>query len=194
MLERAMALSPLNEEVYSLYRNVRGGDNYTVRSGNDWFIRVCEPYAKIYKALPFAADLLTSGKVIGCIVTQKNQFPRRTLHNGNCYSSRYLFIRHRSKTFFHYIVGFDGVMYIPVHRRFFGLIFLWRNTKLPGKRSCKAVVRIKSVAHCDIYNLVVCSLQGFGSIGQAQGCPCDSLIPCSLRYVSSPSGRFMTKS
>lgn len=31
-----------------LYRSVRSGDNYSARSGNDWFIRVCEPYAKKY--------------------------------------------------------------------------------------------------------------------------------------------------
>lgn len=48
MLEKAMALSPLDEEIYFLYRTVRGGDNYSARSGNDWFIRVCEPYAKKY--------------------------------------------------------------------------------------------------------------------------------------------------
>lgn len=46
MLEKAMELSPLDEEVYSLYRNVRGGSEYKHHSDNDWFIRVCEPYAK----------------------------------------------------------------------------------------------------------------------------------------------------
>lgn len=48
MLEKAMELSPLDEEVYSLYRAVRGGSEYKYHSDNDWFIRVCEPYAKKY--------------------------------------------------------------------------------------------------------------------------------------------------
>ncbi len=48
MLEKAMELSPLDEEVYSLYRAVRGGSDYKYHSDNDWFIRVCEPYAKKY--------------------------------------------------------------------------------------------------------------------------------------------------
>lgn len=48
MLERAMKLTPLDEEVFSLYRMVRGGQADVVRSGNDWFIRICEPYAKEY--------------------------------------------------------------------------------------------------------------------------------------------------
>lgn len=46
MLEKAMELSPLDEEIYSLYRGVRGGSEYKQHSDNDWFIRVCEPYAK----------------------------------------------------------------------------------------------------------------------------------------------------
>lgn len=48
MLEKAMELSPLDEEIYSLYRGVRGGSEYKYHSDNDWFIRVCEPYAKKY--------------------------------------------------------------------------------------------------------------------------------------------------
>ncbi len=48
MLEKAISLSPLDEELYELYRQVRGGASYTARSGNDWFIRVCEPYAEKY--------------------------------------------------------------------------------------------------------------------------------------------------
>ena len=48
MLEKAMVLRPLDEEIYSLYRNVRGGSEYKHHSDNDWFIRVCEPYAKKY--------------------------------------------------------------------------------------------------------------------------------------------------
>lgn len=48
MLEKAMEHSPLDEEIYALYRNVRGGSIFFTRSGNDWFIRVCEPYAKKY--------------------------------------------------------------------------------------------------------------------------------------------------
>lgn len=48
MLEKAMEVSPLDEEVYSLYRGVRGGSDYKQHSDNDWFIRVCEPYARKY--------------------------------------------------------------------------------------------------------------------------------------------------
>jgi transcriptional regulator with XRE-family HTH domain len=42
MLEKAISLAPTDEELYGIYRRVRGGDNYTARSGNDWFIRFCE--------------------------------------------------------------------------------------------------------------------------------------------------------
>lgn len=48
LLEKAMNLSPLDEEIFALYRNVRGGSEYTHHSDNDWFIRVCEPYARKY--------------------------------------------------------------------------------------------------------------------------------------------------
>ena len=48
MLEQAMELAPLDEEVYGLYRSVRGGSEYKYHSDNDWFIRVCEPYARKY--------------------------------------------------------------------------------------------------------------------------------------------------
>ena len=46
MLERAMEHSPLDEEIFNLYRQVRGGGVYKAHSDDDWFIRVCEPYAK----------------------------------------------------------------------------------------------------------------------------------------------------
>lgn len=45
-LERAMEISPMDEEIYTLYRAVRGGDEYKYHSDNDWFIRVCEPIAR----------------------------------------------------------------------------------------------------------------------------------------------------
>lgn len=48
MLEQAMEIAPLDEEVYALYRSVRGGGEYKYHSDNDWFIRVCEPYARKY--------------------------------------------------------------------------------------------------------------------------------------------------
>ncbi len=48
MLERAMTASPTDPEIYRLYRQIRGGDRQMVVSGNDWFIRVCEPYAQKY--------------------------------------------------------------------------------------------------------------------------------------------------
>lgn len=48
LLEKAMEVSPLDDEVYGLYRSVRGGGEYKYHSDNDWFIRVCEPYAKKY--------------------------------------------------------------------------------------------------------------------------------------------------
>ncbi len=48
LLEKAMEASPLDDEIYSLYRWVRGGNEYKYHSDNDWFIRVCEPYAKKY--------------------------------------------------------------------------------------------------------------------------------------------------
>lgn len=48
MLEKAMELSPLDEEIYGLYRQVRGGGVYKAHSDDDWFIRVCEPNAEKY--------------------------------------------------------------------------------------------------------------------------------------------------
>ena len=48
MLEKAMEESPLDEEIYFLYRSVRGGNGYKPHSDNDWFISVCEPYARKY--------------------------------------------------------------------------------------------------------------------------------------------------
>ena len=46
MLEKAMEHSPLDDEIFGLYRQVRGGGAYKFHSDNDWFIRVCEPYAQ----------------------------------------------------------------------------------------------------------------------------------------------------
>lgn len=46
MLERAMERSPLDEEIFELYRQVRGGGAYKAHSDDDWFIRVCEAYAE----------------------------------------------------------------------------------------------------------------------------------------------------
>ena len=46
MLEKAMKRSPLDEEIFGLYRAVRGGGVYKAHSDDDWFIRVCEPYAE----------------------------------------------------------------------------------------------------------------------------------------------------
>ncbi len=46
MLEKAMEIAPLDEEIYGLYRQVRGGGVYKAHSDDDWFIRICEPYAK----------------------------------------------------------------------------------------------------------------------------------------------------
>lgn len=46
MLERAMERSPLDEEIINLYRQARGGGVDKAHSDDDWFIRVCEPYAK----------------------------------------------------------------------------------------------------------------------------------------------------
>ncbi len=48
LLEKAMELTPMDEEIFSLYRAVRGGSDYKYHSDNDWFIRVCEPYAQKY--------------------------------------------------------------------------------------------------------------------------------------------------
>lgn len=48
MLERAMESAPLDADIFALYRRARGGGTEIVRSGNDWFIRVCEPYAQKY--------------------------------------------------------------------------------------------------------------------------------------------------
>ena len=45
MLEKAMELNPLDEEIYGIYRSVLGGGESRFRSDTDRFIRVCEPYA-----------------------------------------------------------------------------------------------------------------------------------------------------
>lgn len=57
-LEKAIGISPLDEDIYGRLRQVRGGDVYTNKSGNDWFIRVCEPYAKKYPSLEKLTCLL----------------------------------------------------------------------------------------------------------------------------------------
>ena len=46
MLEKAMKHAPLDGEIFGLYRQVRGGGAYQAHSDDDWFIRVCEPYAQ----------------------------------------------------------------------------------------------------------------------------------------------------
>lgn len=46
MLENAMKHAPLDGEIFGLYRQVRGGGAYQAHSDDDWFIRVCEPYAQ----------------------------------------------------------------------------------------------------------------------------------------------------
>ncbi len=46
MLERAMEHSPLDEDIFNLYSQVRGGGVYKAHSDDDWYIRVCEPYAE----------------------------------------------------------------------------------------------------------------------------------------------------
>lgn len=66
MLEKAMETSPLDDEVYGLYRAVRGGSEYKYHSDNDWFIRVCEPYAKKY---PQNEGLLIS--LVEAMISQK---------------------------------------------------------------------------------------------------------------------------
>lgn len=48
LMEQAMELSPTDVKVYSLYRAARGGGEYEHHSDDDWFIRVCEPYARNY--------------------------------------------------------------------------------------------------------------------------------------------------
>jgi transcriptional regulator with XRE-family HTH domain len=48
LLEKAISLAPHNDELYGLYRQVRGGIKDAYRSGCDWFIRFCEPFAVKY--------------------------------------------------------------------------------------------------------------------------------------------------
>lgn len=50
LLEHAIALAPLDTELFSLYRQARGADRDIFDSGNDWFLRVCAPYAEKYPA------------------------------------------------------------------------------------------------------------------------------------------------
>lgn len=66
LLEKAMEVSPLDDEIYSLYRWVRGGNEYKYHSDNDWFIRVCEPYARKY---PQNEGLLIS--LVEAMISQK---------------------------------------------------------------------------------------------------------------------------
>ena len=63
MLEKAMELSPTDEEIYFLYRNVRGGGDYKQQSDNDWFIRVCEPYAEKYPLSPGVYQMLIEAMI-----------------------------------------------------------------------------------------------------------------------------------
>lgn len=46
---------PLDEEIYFLYRTVRGGSEYKFHSDNDWFIRVCEPMRRSILRTPDCA-------------------------------------------------------------------------------------------------------------------------------------------
>jgi tetratricopeptide (TPR) repeat protein len=66
LLEKAMEVSPLDDEIYSLYRWVRRGNEYKYHSDNDWFIRVCEPYARKY---PQNEGLLIS--LVESMISQK---------------------------------------------------------------------------------------------------------------------------
>lgn len=50
LLERIMGGAPLDAEVFALYRQARGADRDIFHSGNEWFVRVCEPYTEKYPA------------------------------------------------------------------------------------------------------------------------------------------------
>ena len=63
MLEKTMEESPLDEEVYFLYRAVRGGNEYKHHSDNDWFIRACEPYARKYPQLMHLCFMLIEAMI-----------------------------------------------------------------------------------------------------------------------------------
>ena len=63
MLEKAMEVSPLDDEVYGLYRAVRGGVEAKHHSDNDWFIRVCEPYAKKYPQMEGLCNSLVEAMI-----------------------------------------------------------------------------------------------------------------------------------
>ena len=63
-MEKAMQSSPLDDEIFGLYRQVRGGGTYKAHRDNDWFIRVCEPYAKKfpqnYRLISMLAEAMIS--------------------------------------------------------------------------------------------------------------------------------------
>lgn len=63
MLMRAMEVSPADEEIYSLFLRVCGGDIYSFRSGNDDFISVCEPYAQKFTANYRLCEMLTEAMI-----------------------------------------------------------------------------------------------------------------------------------
>ena len=63
MLEKAMKLSPLDEEIFGIYRQVRGGGAYKAHSDDDWFIRVCEPYAREFPQNVQLMDLLVEAMI-----------------------------------------------------------------------------------------------------------------------------------
>ncbi len=63
MLEKAMKHSPLDEEIFGLYRQVRGGGVYKAHSDDDWFIRVCEPYAEKFPQNIRLMALLTEAMI-----------------------------------------------------------------------------------------------------------------------------------
>ncbi len=63
MLERAMKLTPLDEEIFGMYRQVHGGGTYKAHSDDDWIIRVCEPYAKEFPQNLQLIDLLVEAMI-----------------------------------------------------------------------------------------------------------------------------------
>ena len=63
ILETAMKETPTDIEVYYLYREVRGGNEYHRHSYNDWFIRVCEPYARKYPQHPHLYFMLIEAMI-----------------------------------------------------------------------------------------------------------------------------------
>ena len=122
----------------------------------------------VKETLPFAADFLAGGKIICRIVTQENQLPGRALDYRHRNNLRYFVVCHELRTFFQCIVGFNGIVDKPLDCRSFTAVFPRREMKLPRKRPCETVVRIKTVFQCDIYYPVVRipkSLRSFWSNG-----------------------------